>query len=1150
MKIRLQLKLTCWLLALGFVCLGARTACGQALTGTLTGTVMDSSGAVVPGANVVMTDEQSGVPRRTVSNAEGYFTIAAVPTGTYTVTVEAQGFVKWEKTGIHFDPGDKRNLSDIELKPGAMTEQVTVTAAPEMVSTDSGEKSAVITAKQIQNISVVGRSAAELIKIVPGMAQTGSGVENRPGFTGEAIGINGNGDGGHQSALGYFSANGTRPEAMDIVADGAHVSDPGCNCATPVNPDVDMVQEFKVLQSNFAAENSKGPVVIDFIGKSGGRDFHGEGYFYLRDYHLNSNEWLLNKAGQPRPKNKYKFPGGNIGGPVLIPGTNFNKNRDKMFFFAGYEYFQQTIDTGVLQSVVPTQAMRSGDFSDLAYMKSLGGGQVSTPPKGAGIAGGIVPASMADPGGQVLLNLLPLPNVDPAGSGGGFNYVKALTLDQPMHQLNARVDYNISDNTKLFVRYNLQRETQNFPVGLWWRNPDQVPYPTSVVAKNRSDSITTSLTRIFGPTLTNEFIFGLTYIDFPNAFQDPKKISRSALGYPYHGIFNSGLEQIPSITNWGGSATLFNPGGFDPILFARKWEPSFSDNLSKVYGTHTMKFGAYFEIVTNNQPGSDNSNGIISYANWGGNSTGNAFADLLTGRAAQYGESNKNVLHDIWFKDFEFYAQDSWKARPRLTLEYGARLAHLGAWYDNQNIGLAIFDQSKYSNDPADLAKLTGLTWHKIDPSIPLSGARSRGLFVTPRVGAAYDLFGTGKTVLRGGFGMFRYHDPQGPFPQALDVAAGHKSTTVTSASTLAQLDQTAPGAAKIGIVTIDPRDDQQPLTYNWTVTLSQRLPGNIIWETSYVGDTSDDLSNSGFGDINLVPSGAELGVKNPNDDDFRPFKNYQNITIITHNLYQNYHALQTSAARQTGRINFSANYTWSKAMGIRGAGQGVTGEQFAIANNYGPLAYDRTHIFNISYIIQMPDPARNWSNFAGKLGRAVLDGWQFSGISQLASGVNLQANSDSSSFHFGTTTGKLADGSTPFSNRTFLGTPDISLQPVVTCNPASGLTSGQSINGACFGFPNIGHNGALIFPYIHGPKFQNHDLSLFKNWNFSETKKLQFRFAAYNFLNHPVRSFTNGDTNLNLTFNPDGTLNNQRFGYADSKFGRRILQLALKFYF
>ena len=185
------------------------------------------------------------------------------------------------------------------------------------------------------------------------------GAQNRPGYTGEVIGINGNGEaqgGGsnNQSAIGNYAGNGGRVESMDLTIDGAPAMDPGCNCGTSVNPNPEMTQEFKVLQSNFNAEHAKGPVTMSVLSKSGGRDFHGTLYGYLRDYHMNSNEWFANKVGSDRVKNQFFYPGGNVGGPLIIPGTDFNKNRDKVFFFLGYEYFKQRLDTGFVKSWVPT----------------------------------------------------------------------------------------------------------------------------------------------------------------------------------------------------------------------------------------------------------------------------------------------------------------------------------------------------------------------------------------------------------------------------------------------------------------------------------------------------------------------------------------------------------------------------------------------------------------------------------------------------------------------------------------------------------------------------------------------------------------------------------------------------------------------------
>ena len=259
----------------------------------------------------------------------------------------------------------------------------------------------------------MGSNAAEFIKIMPGFGIQ-NGTSNKANYTGETIGINANGDAGSQSPLNNaFSYNGLPSNSLDITADGAHVSDPGCNCDTPVNPNSDMVSEFKVMTSNFSAENQKGPAVVSSVAKSGGKDFHGSGFFYARNYAMNANDALFNASGQQRPENKYYYPGGTIGGPVLIPGTNFNKNRNKLFFFTGFEYFYQILDTGLLRATVPTPGEIAGNFSPSEVAKE-GNITASGGPPGQlnaaalqQVPGGILPASLIDPNMQALMKLYP-----------------------------------------------------------------------------------------------------------------------------------------------------------------------------------------------------------------------------------------------------------------------------------------------------------------------------------------------------------------------------------------------------------------------------------------------------------------------------------------------------------------------------------------------------------------------------------------------------------------------------------------------------------------------------------------------------------------------------------------------------------------------
>jgi hypothetical protein len=1150
----------------GIVCLALAgvtvPASAQSIFGTLTGVVSDQAQAVIPGAKVTLTDSGSGGVRSTVTNSEGYFTFAAVPVGRYSVLVEASGFKQFRLENITLGASEKRNI-DIVMEVGTTAERVEVSASVDLLTpVDSGEKSATLTERQLQDFSVVGRSAAEFIKILPGFAINAPNGENRASFTGETIGINGNGDGGSQSAFNNaFSVNGLPSQTLEITADGAHVSDPGCNCATPVNPNTDMIQEFKVLTSNFSAENMKGPAVVNSITKSGGREFHGGAYTYLRHYALNANDWLNNRQGldsntgqmiAPRPQNRYVFPGGNVGGPVMLPG-GFNRNRDKLFFFTGYEHFFQRLDTGLLRATVPTEGMRNGNFSpsELAKLGNItaSGGPPQTPDAGL-FPGGIIPPSQIDPGGRALMNLIPLPNAD-ANANGGYNYVKQVVFDQNSLQWLSRVDYNISDNTKLFVRYNLQAETQQFPVGLWWRNGSQVPYPTPVLGKNRSHSISASLTHVFNPTMTNEFVFGYTYIAFPNVFEDPSKIDRNKLGYPYRGMFKNGVAQMPAFTGWGGEmATVLNPGGFEAGgargLFADKFMPTFTNNVTKVWGTHTAKFGVFYEYIINKQPANGYTNGLGIYANWAAGSTGSVYSDMLTGRVAQWEEQSFNRLNNIAFHQLEFFAQDSWKATRRLTLEYGLRASHLPPWIDREGFGFSIFDQTRY-NPNAPPTDYSGFFWNARDPRVPLGGFPTRPLYYAPRVGGAFDLFGTGKTVLRGGWGRFYYHSAQ--FTAGLDVSAGVRRVNLPNLTTLKEIDAMDPGQGqRLAVQAVDKDDDRSPYTDTYSFTISQRIFGGSLLEAAYVGNRSREIQNNGGpgNNINAVPAGALLrpGVGDPNAapyDAFRPLPGFQDLRIATHGLWANYNSMQVTWLMVKNKYNINLNYTYGKSLGIE---PGRIGDEFNLRNNYGVLPGDRRHLFNAAYSIELPSPVKGNAIAAG-----FVNGWQFSGISQVQSGPNLTGIWEQN-FFLDTGGAQLANGYN-VSARSVNGTNSIGLRPVWKCDPGANLKPQQFVNGACFALPTRpGENGPTVGPAIYGPMFMNHDIGLFKNFNLGESKRLQFRFNAFNFLNMPLWSFLNGSNNRKLVFNSNGEMVNPVFGQTTEKQGRRIVQVAVKFFF
>jgi hypothetical protein len=1152
------------LLGLGPLILIASNLPAQQISATLTGVVSDPSNAVIPQAQVKLRNEASGSERVTVTNDEGYFTFAALPVGDYTyeLTVSAKGFQSYRAPGIALSGSEERNVN-VALKVGNSTETVLVTGvADTLVPVDSGEKSSALTASQLQNFITVGSNAAEFIKILPGFG-IGNGTQNMAGFSGEVMGINGTSEGGASSPLnGSFSYNGLPGGSLDIMADGAHVLDPGCNCATPVNPNSDMIAEFKVLTSNYGAENQKGPAVISTVAKSGGRDFHGSAFFYARNHALNANDWLSNYFKIERPGSKYYYPGGTFSGPVIVPGTRLNKNHDKLFFFTGYEHFFQTLDGGLFTATVPTDGMIGGNFTPaelakLGTVTASGGPPQTLDP--AQFPNAVIPADQLDSSGQALARLLPRPNADP-NSNGGYNFALEDIVDQNEFQWMSRVDYNISDNTKLYVRYNMQRESAVWPAAVWGRSlSNQVPYPTPVTAPNRSDSYTVSLTHVFNPTMTNEFTFGYTYIDYPNVFQDPSKVDRTKVGYNYQGMFHNGVAQIPSLTAWGGEfTTLMNPGGFEvgghKGLYADKWLPTINDGLTKVWGTHTIKLGVFCEWVRNSQPDSGSSNQQLVFSNWGSITTGSAYGDLMTGRTSQESELNKNRLNDTAYTIMEGFVQDSWKVTRKLTLELGLRVSHFTPWEDRQGYGFAEFNPSLYNPAETNPLNYPGFTWHAKDSRIPNGVFPTRGAYWAPRFGMAYDLFGKGHTVLRGGWGRFYYHTAQ--FTVGLGASGGELNASVCCGYTLAQIDALDPASSLVTlpIQGLNAGDDRSPYTDSYSFTISQKLPWSSLLEVSYVGNQSSSQMNWGPGaNINAVPTGALLNQHDSsgalidpstvNQSQFRQYPIWGDLTIIDHNVYANYNALQATWLRSNGRYNINANYSYGKAMGII-----QTLDGFTVGNNYAAQAGDRRHIFNAAYSVELGDFTRQ------KLAGGFLNGWQLSGIAQIQSGANLTGNAGNGSWNFNSNYNTTSQGFS-ITNLSILGTPSIQLNPYMTCNPESGLGAHQYINGSCYRVPDqVGVNGPLVTHALYGPWYMNFDLGLFKNFQFSESKKLQFRINGYNFLNHPLHSFPPQLSNLTLNFADSGTNagrnQNANFGVATVKQGHRIVQLALKYFF
>jgi hypothetical protein len=421
---------------------------GQGSTATLRGNIQDPSGGVLPGATVTATNTGTKAVQSTVSDDRGQYLFAGLFPGTYDLRVELSGFKAYERKNIALSPNDTRGL-DVRLDVGQQSETITVTATQEVIQTQTGAREGVLSAKQIDNLSVIGRSALELLRILPGVVTEFN--------QGESVSFGGGGN-----ATGGYTVNGIRSTGNTVSLDGSSLIDIGSNNGVIVSLNNDMVQEVKVQSSNFAAEYGTGGMNVSGVTKSGSSSFHGEGYDYWRDNRFAANDRSNTATQTAKPKSKYQYPGGNIGGPITL-GDSYTKNKDRLFFFVAFEGQRQQVDSGAHFTRTYSQAMRNGDYSEL--LANRGSNLNSIPqlriPKGFPNAGQPAPNNDMRPyltaTGKYFASLYPLPNYnDPSNL---YNYVYSQLEPTNRTDFKARFDWNISNSTKAYVRIARESET-------------------------------------------------------------------------------------------------------------------------------------------------------------------------------------------------------------------------------------------------------------------------------------------------------------------------------------------------------------------------------------------------------------------------------------------------------------------------------------------------------------------------------------------------------------------------------------------------------------------------------------------------------------------------------------------------------------------
>jgi hypothetical protein len=1140
------------------LCFGATIARAQSDFGTISGFVKDASGSVVPNASVTVSN-QAGLQRMTASNEAGYYTITNIPSGIYTLTVEAQGFKKYTSLGNKLDSSSTLSI-EVSLVVGAVTETVEVTASATALQTESGSVQELVTRQQIDALELNGRNPVGLASLVPG-ARGGNLASLSFAFS-----------------QGPSNFNGSRNQENLITYDGAPATRTRANGTSLGSADVDSTQEVQILTAAYAAEYGRSSgAQIRILTKSGSSQFHGAAYEYVRNNIFNANTWTRNHTpNQPGaiPNDKvapfrYNQFGYNIGGPFYIPGR-FNTEKSKIFWYWGQEWvrYRYTDSAGW---VVPSAKMRQGDFSEL-----------STPlkdPLGGVFPNNVIPANRLSQSGLGILKAYPGPNLTTPINGNQNFYATALH-PQNQRKDTLAVDFNLTNKQHLQFRRN------NYT--FWEYQPlDGTPTetPKYFIRPNQTNSL--DYVWIFSPTLVNELTASVSIDDVYIPVDTANFLDRTSVGITYPYLFPEGklipnripTAKISPFNDLNGGPYPSHSSG--PIY-------TLSDSVTWVKGTHTFKFGFYFErsgendndeINVNACPTcTNNQNGQFSFTDSRAGGTGSAAANAALGLFTSYSELGQRAYTLFRGSSYEPYAQDSWKVNQKLTINYGFRytviVPYKALWRN-----MAAFDPALY--DPTKAVQVSATTGQVIVGSgdryngMVIPGTQwpdsAKGRFpeatsgsydylfrdgqrpdyfsdiqwgqIQPRVGIAYQL--TPKTVIRAGSG--RFYTRMGVSDSIF--LGGNPPFQPTANVTLGSIDNL--GNLSVNslplTVTTQSKDIKNPEAWNWNVTVERELPLQSILSLSYVGRRGLHLQREV--NINQPALAAVLANPTANLDSLRPYKGYNSIRQTDNSATSRYNSFQMTWNRRFARgAMFGLSYTLSHSTDSGSAPRDIIPNTYDASNLWGNSNFDVTHVFVLNYMYELPF-FRNQHGVAGK----TLGGWQISGITQFQTGtpctvmknndyagVGVDGNFDGNCSSPGNSgqlwaingdpsvVGEMAYNGKSDARQWFtVQNPDGS--PIFTA-PAKGTFVTQS----------------LLRNKIHNPGFRNFNIGLYKKFTITEHTGVQFRAQAFNAFNHPNWANANFDGS---SYNADPT--KSLFGKVTGKTDDvRNIQLSLRLYF
>ncbi|MBI2689364.1 MAG: TonB-dependent receptor [Acidobacteria bacterium] len=1104
---------------------------GQNISGSLSGSVQDASGSVVPGVEVNLSSDRTGFQLRTRTNESGLFTFPDLTPAAYTLRIAISGFRQYEQTNIEIGSGVQRSLGAIELKVGQTSESVTVEAEAVAVALGSSEKAGTLSAADLESLALKGRDIMDAVALLPGIVDT-SDSRDAPSPT----------------SIGNLYIAGGRSNSKNMTIDGVTNLDTGSNGSVHSMPSMDSVSEVKVLQSNYAAEygrNSGGSITI--ITKGGTKKFHGSAGWYHRHENYSANDWFNNRNGLDRQPYRYNIASYTISGPIFVPKL-LPRNRTKVYFFWSQEFQEQKVGYGSARTVrVPTAAERIGDFSNALDVNNRVIAVRDPLNNNIQFPQNIVPKDRITPIGAAILNLFPLPNfVDPLPARvSQWNYISQASGSYPRRTEIFRTDFQPAKNTQTYLRVSNNADEQHPPYSLWVNGSVNFPL-SAIIFKAPGRGATLHSTTTLRPSLFNELIFGVSQNKLYYYPEEPDKIRRSTTGIhlgqwypdlnPDGYIPNMTFSSVPNYANptMSNGLPYYNSNTIFSIV----------ENLTKLAGRHAYKFGLYFERTRKDQSANAATRGALNFDRNTNNplDTNYAYATALLGYYNSYTEATARPQGQYRFTNLEWYFQDAWRAKRRLLIDYGVRFYHNMPQYDardqlasfvpglfNPKNAPVLLRPARVNNQVVAQDPISGATYNStlIGTFVPGVGNPSEGMVIggvnnwprglytvpamsiAPRLGFAWDPTGHGKTAIRGGGGVFYDRIQGNPSMGLLSNPPTISSPTIYFGS-LADIGRNAGGGilAPSGTVTGLIGNVPMPTVYNFSFGVQQQIGRTLLFDVSYVGSITRNFLWQR--NINPVPLRANHLDINPQNTDpttnrvlnpnfLRPYQGYGNINMFEFGSTSSYNSLQFSMSQRFAKSGtWGISYTFAKALGTSETDTtGVHPFYSPRDFNYGPLDYDRTHVLNLRYNWTIPKIGKKY-NFG--LARHITDGWELSGITRLQSGAPFTPG-------FSLVSGLDITGSPTLGARISVLDPN--------APPESRFIPPQR--------GELGNAGEAI---LRRPGFTNWDLSVLRNIRIGEGRNFQLRVESYNTPNHPqwnsidqTARYDAQNTQINLLF-------------------------------